>query len=434
MRAAVIAGCVVTMCWLIYGRASMIRQDKQFDFLEFFSAAEAMTRGADIYAVGTLGYIYPPLIAWALTPLVPLGMDGASWVWLALTAGALALNAWLGAAEVCRRFNVRRDSTLLLAVALLGLILTIDKTRADLRMGQINQFVLLAWVLGLRWLDRRPMLAGAALGMAATIKYVTLLALPYMLLRRRWRAAGATAATAVGAAFLPAITLGWERNLGMLGQAFGGLMNLVKPALTDEGSAKVMGLQTGPSFSLTTIAARLTSADGGANAATFAVLAGLAAACFGASWWLYARRGTPMFLGRGGAAEASPALRGVVLLEWVGLIVVSLVFSPQTNARHLATMLLPHCAAAAVLLAPHDNTRGGRRAGLLLIAGVAAMLFLFHFPPGGGPWRDLQLTMARIGAPSWGALALWFTLLWAGLGQARWDASGQPGAPRDAGA
>ena len=46
------------------------------DFVHFYYAADADRHGADPYAAHTLGYIYPPLLAWAAQPLSRLPVAG----------------------------------------------------------------------------------------------------------------------------------------------------------------------------------------------------------------------------------------------------------------------------------------------------------------------------------------------------------------------
>src|SRR5258705_8385049 len=89
-------------------------------------------------------------------------------------------------------------------------------------MFQTNGLMLLMLALALRWLDRKPWLAGLALGFAVNIKYLPLVLLPWLLIRRRWLAAGSFVLGCIFFAILPAVQSGWNNNLNHLSTAFRG--------------------------------------------------------------------------------------------------------------------------------------------------------------------------------------------------------------------
>jgi hypothetical protein len=71
----VLWGLIVAMiAYAVWGTCSALAHERYKDFWEFFLAAQEMHRGGDIYAAGKDGYIYPPLLAFLLMPLVPLGL------------------------------------------------------------------------------------------------------------------------------------------------------------------------------------------------------------------------------------------------------------------------------------------------------------------------------------------------------------------------
>ena len=77
----------------------------------------------------------------------------------------------------------------------------------------MNGLLVLSMVLALYWLDRRPVLAGLALAVGISVKYVPIIGLIYLALRRRWTAAIATVAGCALFALLPALSVGWTTNL-----------------------------------------------------------------------------------------------------------------------------------------------------------------------------------------------------------------------------
>src|SRR6266446_5163007 len=75
--------------------------------------------------------------------------------------------------------------------------------------------------------DALPISAGLLLGFAVNVKYVPLLFVAWLAVRRRWAAAGAAVGGIVLWAILPAAVYGWDRNLDYLGRATAGLGKLV---------------------------------------------------------------------------------------------------------------------------------------------------------------------------------------------------------------
>ena len=178
-----------------------------------FQLAQAAVLGTGPEAIGgALGWLNPPHFFFAVLPLAPFGYGWAWLLWVVATALLLALAAWSilprGAAVVA----VLAAPPVLLAAS----------------VGQNGLLIaaLFAWSFAL--LDRRPGLAGLALGLL-TIKPQFGLLLPVLLaLSGRWRAFGAAAGVTLAAmglawvafgaeawlAFLPSVTSNADRMLG----------------------------------------------------------------------------------------------------------------------------------------------------------------------------------------------------------------------------
>ncbi|MDA8156131.1 MAG: glycosyltransferase family 87 protein [Actinomycetota bacterium] len=414
-KAALAFAATAAFCWLIYGVARRIMghggevdMNRRYrDFLEFYSGAKAMLTGGNIYKAGYLGYIYPPLLAFLMAPLAMLPISEAAWIWLAIKTLLLAACGWFGAIEVQRRLNRPSDWPAVMLTFVAGMLLDFDKIRTEMNMQQTNLLVLLCFVLALRWLDKRPLLSGAAIGLGANIKYVTLIAIPYLLLRRRFRAAAASAGWTVIWALVPAASVGWSENIRLLKGALGGLANLKTANSAAGGAARIQG----PAFgqSLSSFAVRYFG-SGRQDLESLAVLAALALIFFMVNWFVYRRAGVPFFAGRGGEREKQGIMRGVTALEWAGLVVVVLAFGPQTNSPHLSMLLLICMTAVAVLMAPSRSVPGKP-----LIIGLVLMVGALVLPPGGiGLNRAVDFWRNCFGIV-WCVLAMYVTLLWVGL-------------------
>ncbi len=127
-------------------------------------------------------YIYPPILADLVLPLSYLPALSAGKVWLALNFGALLLVAWI--------------MTLTLSIPVLSLgslalfvgIFSMFATGMCLIWGQITILLLLLWMLGIYWYQRRWYAASAfALALATAIKLTPLLVVVPLILWREWR-------------------------------------------------------------------------------------------------------------------------------------------------------------------------------------------------------------------------------------------------------
>jgi len=124
-----------------------------------------------------------------------------------------------------------------------------------------------------------------------------------------------TAATVAGSvlwALLPAILVGWDRNVEYLGKAVDGLANLSAEHAAAAGSAKVYG--PGFGVSIPAFAARYFGA-GGHTASSIAVVCLVAVLFCLAVWGIYRVAGIPLLRHRGSHVATRDSLPGVVALK-----------------------------------------------------------------------------------------------------------------------
>ena len=182
-------------------------------------------------------------------------------------------------------------------------------------------------------------------------------------------------------------------------------------------AANIHGVAVDFSVSITSALARL---PGAAKfpALPLALSALVALAALAAAGAIYRRNGVPFLYRPDGQRPDEPTTRAVVALEWAGLLTAALVFSPQTNTRHLCLLLFVNALAALLLLRPRD---GVKRWPLLI--GTTLLLLGLTLPPGGqdvgeqvGVWSAGPLAVWHgVGGPCWCALAMFGTMLWVGL-------------------
>jgi hypothetical protein len=379
------------------------------DFEHFYHAARAMRDGQSLSASGVHGYIYPPLIAFLFLPLAWLPVKSAALVMLVVNMGIGLACAWLAAHEVVRRFRIDPTTGNVLAVAALATLMVVTRLRSEFQMWQTNVPMMLLMLLGLRWLDRRPQLAGLALGMAVGIKYLPLLYLPYLLLRRRHVAAAWMLGGIVGFALLPAVVSGWQRNLQDLEIALSGLLNLMGVAVPGVRPANVDPITIGHSVSVTSAISRWLG-PGVAPSRALAIAGLIGLALIGVLAVLYRRAGQPVLCWPNAAAQQREPYLGIVALEWMSLMVLALALSPQTNPRHTSLLLMVAAPLAAMLCFPRAGVPRGPAIGA-----AAVLLFGLLFPPNTEALAATLNTWRTIGGTGWCMLLTLPLLFAAGL-------------------
>jgi hypothetical protein len=372
---------------------------------DFLDAARAMRRGADIYASGAHGYVYPPLIAFLYQPLAMLGDKTASFTALAVEAALSVFTLALVSRVLARRLTGRVDPLLVARVALFGAVCTADKIKGEFSHLETNVFMLLAFTAAMRWVDKRPWLCGLALGFAFNIKYLPIVLVPYLLLRRRWRATAWFAVWAVVFGALPAVSMGWRADAAAWGQAAGGLLKLFGIDLGVAHPARVRAITDAVSISLTSGLARVIHRP---SPVPLLAAAAVGVAFCGYAVAVYLRNGVPLLRWPSVRRQHEAPYRGLLSVEWIGILLLTLVFSPFTNSRHLYMLLDVNIAAAALLL----GTRGVVPR-LPLAIGAVLMFLGITFPPGGTHTFDKPDVFWRtVGGPGWCMLAMYTTLIW----------------------
>jgi hypothetical protein len=368
-------------------------------------AAIALTHGRDIYASGARNYVYPPLIAFLYQPLGLMSLTAAGIYTLATNAVLSLLTLCLAGAEFSRRFLGRTTGIAIARVAFVAALLTTDKIRAEFNMWETNVLMLFMFTFALVCVDRRPLLAGAALGFAFNIKYLPIALLPWLIVRRRWRISGAFLASVLVFALLPAVSMGWSANLSALAAAYGELAGLFR--ITVHHAAHLYPLTDSRTFSLTSGLARITGWPQRSALFASAMLAATFAAVAAAA---YERYHLPLLRCPPAGKQAFAPYRTMFGLEWVAVILLTLIFSPFTNSAHLYILLLVNAAGAAMLM----SIRPPASPWPLLI-GLAVMHIGITYPPGNGRFSNAEHFSKWMGLPAWCMLVNCAALIWAGV-------------------
>jgi hypothetical protein len=343
------------------------------DFPTFYKAAQLARDHGDIYDANQHGkqpYIYPPLTAVLYIPLTYLPIVSAARIMLLITVAMLIAAMVLGAREMLRRLGNKVNLTMVLAVVLCVAGLNEDQLRAVTTMLETDALMLLLFTLALRWLDDKPMRAGAALAFAFNIKYLSIVTLPYLLLRRRWTAAATMIIGSIIFGLLPALHLGWHENLRCLQVSTAGLLTWVGGAPRAMHAVTLFKVTDGLSFSLTSGIARVLRTHNVPAGALAPVVGSIVLCVFAFATLVYRRNGFALWRGPDSKSNSSWPNRALTGIEWTLIIAAILSFSPQTNARHLVLGVMINTSIMSLFLVSRSNADR-----CLLFAALMIILF-----------------------------------------------------------
>lgn len=159
------------------------------------------------------GFVYSPFIAIVMSAFPPLGLANAVLLWSALQASAVV--AYIA---LFRRLVPADGRVQLLFVAL---VVSSFPILHNLSWGQVGIFTTVAILAALALLERRPVVAACALGLAASFKYFPILFLAPLAFRRQGRALLLAGAACIGClVVVPVLVLGPAGTL----RFYGGLL------------------------------------------------------------------------------------------------------------------------------------------------------------------------------------------------------------------
>jgi len=398
-------GALTIIVLFILGANAVLRQFSiggTKDFQHFYHAARAMWNGSDIYAATNGHYVYPPFLAFILQPLALMPEHIAAIIWIVLSGVFVFAAALISASEAARcwlRTGAENDPSIPWLIAAIATILIADKIHASFILGQTDGLMLLGFACTLSWMQRKPLLAGAIVGATASIKYLSLIFVPYFLIKKNFRAAFASIVAFSFFMALPAMQIGFARA-GQYGavalRGMGRMMGIIEAPKT----AKILRVSMDRSVSITSAVFRLTRSYGVPDLFAAMFLLCVFIAVMAAIVFMCRRNGVLIF--RPARSDRHVA-NAVTSLEGAVLIFLALAFSPQTTARHMVLLLLINTVAIAVFLV--QDAKASR--ALLIIATALQVAVLSVSFRAIVAWR-------AVGGASWCALGLVLAIVWSG--------------------
>jgi hypothetical protein len=381
--------------FIVYARRSV-------DFAGYAAVGQAFFDGRDIYLDTPVGTnTWPPFFSLAAVPLGLLDRISpylAHVVWIALTWASIFWALDLIARLIYgKRLRFRRDETSLDIVSpelLVPFALTLPFIINNFELLQINMilFSLALWGLYLQ-ANGREAAGGIAIAAAAAMKVMAIAFLPYLLYRKRWRAAFWTAAATLVFFFCPALFLGW-------GKFWSGveLWPVALRASWGAGNAhqsvysmwdRILGYRYIPfavpgTFMLPLSGARSAKVAWEITCAIAAILGAIAC------------RGTPR-----------PDSRWAQV-EWAIVFVAATILSPLTRKPYLVVLLLPYALLYAAWRSTDLDLRTRRILRNVIFASFALSIPTMHDLIG----KSLAVRLEMGSVVTFGSLIMLGGLLW----------------------
>jgi hypothetical protein len=159
-----------------------------------------------------LHYRYPPLFMLLFAPfaLVPIAVSAAIWVVL-----KILVLLWLVHAVTLRMRSTDPSDEWLVPLLLAGAYVV-----EDFRYGNAQFFIVALVCCGLLLARERPLISGASLALGIAVKAWPLFFLPYLAVRRDWRAVGWIVVFVPVFTLLPSVWLGVPATITLLEEWF----------------------------------------------------------------------------------------------------------------------------------------------------------------------------------------------------------------------
>jgi hypothetical protein len=192
MKGAAVLFCLLCAAWYFHETVVTVVPSlgDHSDFTPYHEAARNILTGKTPFV--TLGYIYPPLLAYLLTPLALMSYLKARWIWFLISQGCL-----LAAAALMWRAT-KRDWIGACSIAFVWA--SGDAAPESLGLGQIGP--LLTLLLALAY-TQREWRQTAAVAFGVALKLIPGVLGIVFLVRREWRAFGMLAAASLVLLALP---------------------------------------------------------------------------------------------------------------------------------------------------------------------------------------------------------------------------------------
>jgi len=326
----VIAGWAVVAALVAYYVVRMWSRPGNFEI--FYVTGQRVLTEKPIYQGDWDPYLYAPFFAIILSWFARFPYEIAKIVWMFVQVAAT-----VGACVAVKTLVSREASRLPAWFWWVTFAASFQALELNVLHLQVNGLVFLAALMGLLLLAQdRHLSGGALLGFAATIKLTALIFLPYLAVRRRWRALGATIGAIAFWLLAPALWFGWKANIELLGAWRANLARLAHNGeyLNDSLAGLMYRVLSATPYTRDGRLANQFSLSVDTVAAMHTLLAvGVIALVL---WWTARRVRTAGLMNR--------------MFEWAMLFLAALLISPTSWKHHYVPLVLAYAVLGVAAL------------------------------------------------------------------------------------
>jgi len=193
--------------------------NERFDLVDFevyFRTAQRMLEGADIYRIDSDGhfvYKYAPSAALYFLPFLPLGFAFSKVLFWLLLTGALA---W-GLLVLAELIGERKTDKTVNITLFFSILAVVPHIHLEWHLGQVNMLLMVLFVAAIKaYLQNQEKTLGILLGASIFVKPFALIFLPYLLLKKRFKALAYTIIGALVIGLLPFVFYpSWTAFIGL---------------------------------------------------------------------------------------------------------------------------------------------------------------------------------------------------------------------------
>jgi Glycosyltransferase family 87 len=361
---------------------------KATDFNCTYSVATAINMGHNIFHA-CAGYVYPPFFAFlfSLLAMVPYIVSKA--IWLIITVFFLFVSLIFGFKFLIFAFQLKFDRWQAIGACSLALIFTGQSIYMEFKEGQSDILSLAAITFSLYFLKAMPFFSGLLLGVSAGIKYQTIIFLPLLLLRARWRAALGFVSGFALTVFLPALKIGWNTNFEYWHSALRGIKEISSSSTLPASYAVHMpSILWKPNIGLTNGVIRIFLDQGWSMSAAIQLVSAIAIILFLIVWWSFRQYNIP-FLWRNYKYLDAKQETIITIIEFSLVIMGLLTFSPEVIRRHLLILVPVNLLAAILVIHKNSSAKKWLMILLILTYQIGLLQFYHTWSYWGGPGLSL---------------------------------------------
>jgi len=189
------------------------------DFHVYYYTGQKMLKGENVYDAkayredGIANFKYPPLFA-LFTSLFALTNElAAATIWFILNYIFLILFMFYSGKLI---FSKEQDYKYRNWIYFWSLFMTSRFCLDNFTEGQVNFLMMATLLLGLYFANKKKdLLGGMFIGFSIFIKYMGLIFLPYLIIKKRFKLAFFIILSFILFSMLPILFLGWQRNLSL---------------------------------------------------------------------------------------------------------------------------------------------------------------------------------------------------------------------------